>query len=99
MTSEEFYKLSPVEFYYALQDNQKLEESKFQMVFESMRRQTHVMWNLQVSKKDKIPDLHKFMPLPWDKIIPQTIEDHKNAILGIRSFIKSKKKNNGLKHR
>lgn len=96
----EFYRMSPVEFHYALKDVQQREQCHYETMFESMRIQTLYLWNIQVAKTDRIFDLQKFMPFVWDKkrsAKKQTVEEQKQILLQIASHFKRRNKKKGTK--
>ena len=92
----EFYDLSPVEFYYAMEEYSEIQKEKHRIVFDSMRLQTVFLLNVQLAKKDKISDVTKLMKFPWDKEQPkevrkQSVEEMKQVLMGIVKSVKNKK--------
>lgn len=96
MSVAEFYDLSPVEFFYSMEEYGERQMTYHKVVYDSMRLQTFFLVNLQLARKDKIKDVHKLMPFPWDKeqskeVKKQSVEEMKQILLGIVKSVKKKK--------
>jgi len=88
ITPEEFYELSPVEFYLALADWNKKQENEIKVQYESVRYLAVHIWNAAgKSLKRPISDAQKQLPLPWDKenVKLQSIEEQKRQLKLIAS--------------
>lgn len=90
-----FLKLTPIEFFLALQDQEEFEISKIKPVCESIRTSTWYLLNVQVKKRIKKPQ--NLFSLPWDIISgsekePQTLQEMKNVMRSIVSSTKNRKK-------
>ncbi len=89
-----FLKLTPIEFFLALRDQEEFEISKIRPVCESIRTSTWYLLNVQIKKKIKEPQ--KLFTLPWDVLIsgkePQTLQEMKNVMRSIVSSTKNRKK-------
>lgn len=91
LTSYEFYHLSPVEFYYALQDAKDREMCRMEITFNSMRKQTMYWYNAQVEEAKRQYDPLKFMPFPWESPRKQSVEEMKQQMINIVHTFKKKK--------
>lgn len=71
ITPQQFYDLSPVEFYEALKDHQDREtimlEQQVQSTFDAMRLNALVVYNSAMGRKKGIKDPKKLFQFPWDK--------------------------------
>jgi hypothetical protein len=96
MSVTEFYQLSPIEFYYSMEaySDERMDEKK--TAYEVMRLQTFFLLNIQLAKKDKIKEVQKLMPFPWDKekinnVVPkQSVEEMKVVLKNIVQAFKKK---------
>lgn len=95
----EFYKTTPIEFYYALKDNKEWEEGKLNIIvrtiYESMRLQTVFVHNMNPYSKRAIRKPESLLKFEWDKIKQpkiQTLEEMKKALYSIAGRHKKKGK-------
>lgn len=68
MSAQEFYELTPVEFFIALEIVNKKEEQQVQTLMEAARFITLHIWNAagrQMKRVENNPS--KLFPFPWDK--------------------------------
>jgi len=75
MTAAQFYDLTPIEFDFALQEYNKIQEEREKFELEKMRLQTLYLVNVHL--KNTINDVRKLMPFTWDKFevyVPTEIE-------------------------
>lgn len=82
----DFYQMTPIEFQYALNDFNGIEEEKRKIVFESMRLQTMHIHNINPNTKNKMKNVKIFMPFEWDRQKKQTVEEMKALLF---SFTKA----------
>jgi len=91
ITSEEFYDMSPVEFYYAIQavseQRQNVQMADTRERYEMMRLQTVLLINHQIGREVRyqyknVEDLIKFR---WEEGISkkQSVDEMKRTLLGI----------------
>jgi len=66
ISREEFYNLTPIEFYEALKDHSDQTQVVERNRLESMRLQTLYLINIQLAKENKFKSLHEVMPFNWD---------------------------------
>jgi hypothetical protein len=68
ITPEEFFALSPLEFYNAITETFDLEKGKMRSSYEAMRIQTWYLVSSQLAPEDRIPieKINDFMPLGFD---------------------------------
>lgn len=95
MSVSEFYDLSPVEFYYAMEEYSEIQMTHHKTTYDSMRLQTVFLLNVQLSKKDRIREVTQLMKFPWDKEVvkgekKQSVEEMKQILLGIAKTVKKK---------
>jgi hypothetical protein len=65
---DQFLKLTPRQFSFALDDAFKKEERRERFELEKMRLQTFHLVNIQLDRKNKISDIRKLMPFAWEKV-------------------------------
>lgn len=88
LTAKEYYKLTPKEFYVALQDHSKQQELQNRVSFEASRLVCVSIWNAAGNKlKQPIKDAADFMPFPWDQKYKQqgtqSVEEMKSLLMGL----------------
>ena len=85
LSVEEFYMLSPAEYYFAMREFGKQKEQDMQIQYEVMRQQTMYLINIQVKESSRIYELERFMPFSWDKKQKrkQTVEEMKQIMMSI----------------
>jgi len=81
MSREDFYNMRQGEFWEALWIYRKSVEADRRHLGELVRGATATLFNLQVQKKDRITDLRKFWPMPWDDEEDTNIEAERLAAL------------------
>lgn len=86
---KEFYELTPIELHYALTYVNKRDEVMAEIVrnniWESMRVQTTLLYNMLPYKKKPIDAPQKLIRFAWDKARPmkvQTPEEMKQVLMG-----------------
>jgi hypothetical protein len=63
----EFYRLTPIEFYYALKDWKECQENNQRFSLEVMRLQTFYLLNIQLSRENRYRKPSDMMPFTFDK--------------------------------
>ena len=101
LTVFDFYKTTPVEFYYALKDNKEQEEGKLNVivrtVYESMRLQTVLIHNMNPYSKRAIRKPENLLQFEWDvleKKKVQSIEEMKKVMSSMAGKHSTKRKEN-----
>lgn len=74
MTRQAFYEMRPGEFWEALRAHEEEVTADRRHIGELVRGATLRLWNLQVGKKTRLTDAHKFWPMPWDEVDPDSSE-------------------------
>ncbi len=100
LTVNEFYDLTPVEFYQALESTKEYEIAKLERDHKSNYSLARFIimwvWNAQGRKfKQVLTDPKKMMRFDWeeeDKNEPQTIEQMRNQMKSIANYFKRKLK-------
>ena len=99
ITPFEFYRLSPAEFYAAIQDHQIREQSKLETqihsIYEAVR--LHGMWtyNFTPGVKRPIRDPQKLCKFPWEEksqVSQQSPDQMKRVVKAIHALMKNNKK-------
>jgi hypothetical protein len=76
--------ITPREFWLAVKDKDKYEESKIKPVCEAIRTSTWWLVNVAVDKRSKVRKKERIMTFPWDKAYtpkkPQTREEMKEVM-------------------
>ncbi len=94
---EEYLKLTPIEFFHALNQRHKKEEDLIlnivRPICESVRMSTLYLFNIQVRKKDRIRNVKKLMVFPWERKYtkPQTLKEMKGVMKVMTTKIEGKK--------
>lgn len=84
ITAQDFYRMTPVEYYYAMKEYGKGQEFFHHTTYEAMRVQTWMLVNLQLDRGKKINDPRRLMPFNWDTPQkPQTVEEMKKILYAI----------------
>lgn len=81
-----FYRMSPVEFHYAMQDWREGQITQQRTTYNSMRLQTMVITNMFVKRGNQIKDPRQLFHFPWDdekSQEKQTVEEMKNMLYTI----------------
>lgn len=98
--------MTPVEFYFSIQHQNKKEERQEQIQYEVSRWTVRHMWNMQgkmLPKGHELNEVYDVNIFPWEKNrsiskLPQSLESMKEAMKSIFDFhnrkknLKSKKK-------
>ena len=98
----EFFQLSPKEFYFAVKvkNERETERIKFnhQRQYEIARFHAVLVINPTLKKSDQIKDPSAQYPFPWEKKAePQTMEQMKMIMMGIARTSKKKKSKHSKK--
>ncbi len=104
LTAWDYYKLTPREFYNALEDYAEQKQFENRLPFEAARLVCATVWNAAGNKLQRpIQDVAAYMPFPWDKEQKtrqgQSVEEMKQIMMGIatrqnKKVEKEKKKRN-----
>ena len=103
ITPFEFYRLSPAEFYTAIQDHQIREQSKLETqvhsIYEAVRLHGMWMYNFTpgVKKADMLKTPTKLCKFAWEEekvIKPQSTDQMKSVVNSIHFLMKKNKKFN-----
>lgn len=95
---DEFYMMTPAEFFEAISFSNKHEASVLEFyrnnIWESMRFQTMMSYNMVAGNRKAIKDPKKICKFAWDKDIvePQDVEKQKAILVGIFGVPKRKRK-------
>lgn len=81
LNKSEFGELRVPEYWAAIDAYADEKEADRIHVGELARGAALRLWNLQVSKKDRIEDPSKFWPMPWDK--PDSLEEAAKNIMAL----------------
>ena len=94
LSAMEFYDLTPVEFHFAIEDNNTLELQMFdsfrRTVYDSMRLQTAMIVNTNPYVKQKIKDPRKLIEFEWER--REKIQDGKELKNALMRMAKMKVK-------
>lgn len=84
----DFYRLSPLEFYYALEDHEQTYFGWVKLICDTLRMIGMTIHNSAFGrkKKDYISDPVKYIKFGWDKPNIQTVDEMKQTILGLTHF-------------
>lgn len=94
---DDFYMMTPAEFFEAISFINKQEVGILEFyrnnIWESMRFQTMMNYNMQAGKGKAIKDPRKICHFAWDKEIePQDVDKQKAILIGIFGPPKKKRK-------
>lgn len=73
LTRNEFYDLSPIEFYHSLEEHRKAIDDNRRFELNKMRLQTFYLFNIQVDKKNRFKSPEKMMPFDWEKVQKEVV--------------------------
>jgi hypothetical protein len=88
--------MSPIEFYYAMEEYSERKMVDARVIYESMRLQTYFLIDIQLSKGHKLKGVTKLMKFPWDienkpqEVKKQSMEEMKQVLKGIVNTFKKK---------
>ena len=88
LTPQEFYRLSPIEYYYALQDHEKTYFGWIKLLANTLRFVGMTIHNTAFGrqKKDMISEPSKYIKFGWDGPNIQTVDEMKQTIMGVAHF-------------
>lgn len=90
----DFYRLSPLELYYALKDHENTYFGWVKLIANVIRMVGMTVYNSAFGrqKKDAITDPVKYIQFGWDKPNIQTVDEMKQTIMGLTHFANVKVK-------
>lgn len=96
ITVMEFYDMTPLEFTYAMQDWNKVKQLEVEemnkTVFESMRFQTMLIYNMNPYRKKSLRKPSQLFKLPWEKAKAQTVGQMKTMLHALAAAFGTKDK-------
>lgn len=88
---KEYWKLTPRELFYALEDNKERTQNSEKVQFEAARLVCVSVWNASQRKlRTLIEDPVEFMPFSWEERKKQTVDDMLSVMMGIASSVNKK---------
>ena len=101
MSQKDFLELTPKEFYYALWDKEKYDgyvvKAIIRPICDTLRKQTHLLYNLQLPKNKKVRNEKQLMRFAWDVEVTKPTQSREQMKAVMKDIVKSfkYKKNRG----